>query len=55
MSAAPEYFMHQPSENPDPERRDNEKAVQTFWHWFAIGVLAFCWIAEASMCAERGF
>ena len=32
-----------------------DEPVQTFWHWFALGVLAFCWIAEASMCAERGF
>ena len=28
---------------------------QAFWHWFAVGVLVFCWIAEATMCAERGF
>ncbi len=26
-----------------------------FWAWFALGVLVFCWIAEASMCAMRGF
>jgi hypothetical protein len=24
-------------------------------HWLAIGVLLFCWIAEATMCAARGF
>ena len=30
-------------------------ATQRFWQWFAVGVLVFCWIAEASMCAERGF
>jgi hypothetical protein len=29
--------------------------LQRFWQWFALGVLAFCWIAEASMCALRGF
>jgi len=28
---------------------------QTFWQWFAVCVLLFCWIAEATMCAERGF
>ena len=28
---------------------------QKFWHWFAIGVLLFCWIAEATLCADRGF
>ena len=33
-------------------RRVSESA---FWHWFAMAVLLFCWIAEASMCADRGF
>ncbi len=33
----------------------HEDPVQTLWHWFAIGLLLFCWIAEASMCADRGF
>jgi hypothetical protein len=28
---------------------------QKFWQWFAIGVLLLCWIAEATMCGERGF
>ena len=28
---------------------------QTFWQWFAVGVLLFCWAAEATLCAERGF
>jgi hypothetical protein len=27
----------------------------TFWPWFALGALLFAWIAEATMCAERGF
>ena len=45
----------------EPERRDesgaetDEHSQPVFWHWFAIGVLLFCWIAEASMCADRGF
>ena len=65
MSAAPEYFMNEPPESSEPDQRapqrrdrkrsDSEEPQQMFWHWFAIGVLAFCWIAEASMCAERGF
>lgn len=33
----------------------DEDPVQTLWHWFAVGLLLFCWIAEASMCADRGF
>jgi hypothetical protein len=33
----------------------SEDPVQTLWHWFAVGLLLFCWIAEASMCADRGF
>jgi len=33
----------------------NEDDASSFWVWFAFGVLLFCWIAEATMCAERGF
>jgi hypothetical protein len=50
VNASPEYFMDMP---PDPATE--EQSQSSFWHWFAIGVLLFCWIAEASMCAERGF
>jgi hypothetical protein len=28
---------------------------QAFWQWFAVALLVFCWVAEASMCALRGF
>jgi len=38
-----------------PDRSEQEDDQSTFWVWFALGVLIFCWIAEASMCAERGF
>jgi hypothetical protein len=66
MSAAPEAFMHEPPDirEYDADRRktrapaDRQPAdtpEQKFWHWFAIGVLLFCWIAEATMCADRGF
>jgi hypothetical protein len=44
--------------NANSDVRDAEtgdEAHSPFWHWFALGVLLFCWIAEASMCAERGF
>jgi hypothetical protein len=34
---------------------EGEEESSGFWHWFALGVLLFCWLAEASMCAERGF
>ena len=37
----------------EPARDD--APIQRFWQWFALGVLVFCWIAEATMCAERGF
>jgi len=40
------------------EIRDQEedgRALQTFWQWFAVGVLVFCWVAEATLCAQRGF
>jgi hypothetical protein len=38
-----------------PDCRENEDGQSIFWVWFALGVLMFCWIAEATMCAERGF
>jgi len=61
MNAAPEYFMNE-SRGTRGERRDtgsdcseNDDGQSSFWVWFAVGVLLFCWIAEATMCAERGF
>lgn len=53
MSAAPGRF----EERGDAAREyaDDEEGQSTFWVWFALGVLIFCWIAEATMCAERGF
>jgi hypothetical protein len=46
----------------EQERRANapdcsapEDSESIFWVWFALGALMFCWIAEATMCAERGF
>jgi hypothetical protein len=30
-------------------------AVQKLGPWIALGVLVVCWIAEASLCAARGF
>lgn len=61
MSAVPGHFMREPPESRSPTRdepRDStsgEQSESAFWHWFAIAVLVFAWIAEASMCAERGF
>jgi hypothetical protein len=61
MSAVPEDFM---SERPrmrvddassDKSPRDDAGSMQGFWQWFAVGVLVFCWIAEATLCAQRGF
>ncbi len=37
------------------QRYAEERRERRFWQWFALGVLLFCWIAEASMCAMRGF
>ena len=53
--------MDEKPEVREPERRHevdeeaDEKSHSVFWHWFAFAVLIFCWIAEASMCADRGF
>jgi hypothetical protein len=61
MSAAHGQLMNEsPSTREErgdvaPESRENEDGQSTFWVWFALGVLMFCWIAEATMCAERGF
>jgi len=38
-----------------PGSTAKEPALQSLWQWLAIGVLVCCWIAEASLCAERGF
>ena len=37
------------------DRQHDERRFDKFWQWFAVAVLAFAWIAEASMCAARGF
>jgi hypothetical protein len=57
MSAVPGSFMRQlPDEDSRRTRqRRADDTTQTFWLWFAVGVLLFCWIAEATMCAVRGF
>ncbi len=33
----------------------SERTLEAIWHWFAVGVLIFCWTAEATLCALRGF
>lgn len=53
MNADAKCIMEQPSRF--ETRESDEESHSSFWHWFALGVLLFCWIAEASMCAERGF
>jgi hypothetical protein len=64
MSAVPEHFMRPEGRRMHERRRarkrrrparDADTPMQKFWLWFAIGALLFCWIAEATMCAERGF
>ena len=66
MSAAPGYVMN---EKPGPreteggdesqtsagEHEDHDESMATFWQWFALAFLLFAWIAEATMCADRGF
>ena len=53
MSAAPGTFEDR--RDRAPEHTEQEEGESSFWAWFALGVLLFCWIAEATMCAERGF
>jgi len=33
----------------------SDRTLEALWHWLAVGVLVFCWIGEASLCALRGF
>ena len=53
MSAEPSHFTDERDETRESEADEN--SVSAFWHWFALGALLFAWIAEATMCAERGF
>jgi hypothetical protein len=70
MSAVPEHFMSHNHDHRRPETRpetreepppategsgDENDSLATFWQWFALAVLLFAWIAEATMCADRGF
>jgi len=62
VSAVPGHFMSRKPEIRESSDRDEPRdatkendAEATFWHWFAIAALLFAWIAEATMCAERGF
>ena len=62
MSAVPGHFMNEKPETREPANCDEPRKTaqekdseSTFWHWFALGALLFAWIAEATMCAERGF
>jgi hypothetical protein len=42
------------AETREPWAEENDSEGM-FWPWFALGALLFAWIAEATMCAERGF
>jgi hypothetical protein len=54
MNEKPEN--REPLEHDEPRDSASEQdSASTFWHWFALAVLLLAWIAEATMCAERGF
>ena len=62
MSAVPEDLMHrrvdvriQEPQRPASDREEVDTPAQRFWLWFGLAALLFCWIAEATLCAERGF
>jgi hypothetical protein len=66
VNAVPGYSMNGKPEPREREARDESRpsadehedqddAIATFWHWFALAALLFAWIAEATMCADRGF
>lgn len=54
MSAIPEDCLR-PGRDRARHRQDADTPAQKFWLWFALAALVFGWIAEATMCAERGF
>ena len=40
----------------DAERQlAEERRGQRFWQWFPVAALLLSWVAEATMCAARGF
>jgi len=49
MNASQRHLPREPREEEGIDR------AQKFWQWFAVGMLIFCWLAEASMCGLRGF
>jgi hypothetical protein len=53
MNERPRMRVDDPAS--DRSRHDDDGSIQAFWQWFAVGVLLFCWIAEATLCAARGF
>jgi hypothetical protein len=53
MNERPRMRVDDPAS--DRSRHDDDGSIQAFWQWFAVGVLVFCWIAEATLCAARGF
>ena len=54
MNGKPEKREAGIRDEPGDSADDNDSQA-TFWHWFALAALLFAWIAEATMCAERGF
>jgi len=62
MSAVPEDFMHDPTHPPEQDCDDDaaspqpqEESHASAWQWLFIGVLLACWLAEATLCAGRGY
>jgi hypothetical protein len=55
MSAVPEEFMRDPGPKRDRPADETQESSHSAWQWIAVVVLLLCWIAEATMCAERGF
>ena len=53
MSAVPDSGARMRDEPRDSSAEEPSQSV--FWQWFALAVLLVAWIAEATMCAERGF
>ena len=61
MSAVPEDFMRESQDQETPRATDaprpgaEEDSRTGLWQWLAVGLLLACWLAEATLCAGRGF
>jgi hypothetical protein len=61
VSAVPEDFMSEPAKDRGHREAEaagpeaEQEARGGTWQWLFIGILLACWLAEATLCAARGY